>query len=119
MGKTADTIGRRFCLHPKSTRTVETRRLRRIIVTKKEVVVIASRATALYLIFWALDNLSYVPIDAFSLSHYSALPQEYIYQYHLVLLSHHMVASVLFFVGAVWVYRCGPSVEKFLLPSES
>jgi hypothetical protein len=88
-------------------------------VTKKDLVVIASRAIALYLIFWALDNLSYVPVDAFALSHYSALPQEYVYKYHLVLLSHHLLASVLFFVGVIWVYRCGPSVESFLSPSES
>lgn len=87
-------------------------------MTKKDLVVIASRAIALYFIFWALDNLSYVPVDAFTLSHYSALPQEYIYKYHLVLLSHHLVAAVLFFVGAIWVYRRGPSVENFLSPSE-
>ncbi len=88
-------------------------------MTKKDLVVVASRAIALYFIFWALDNLSYVPTDAFTLSHYSALPQEYLYKYHLIVLLHHLAASVLFFVGAIWVYRCGPSVERFLSPSES
>ena len=87
-------------------------------MNKRELVLIASRAVSLYLIFWALDNFSYVPVDAFSLSHYSSLPasagQNYLYKYHLVLLSHHLVLSVVFFVGAVWLYRCGPSVESFL-----
>jgi hypothetical protein len=90
-----------------------------ILVTRKELVVIASRVIALYFIFWSLDNLSYVPLDAFALSHYSALPQEYLFKYHLAALSHHLVASAFFFVGAIWVYRCGPSVENFLSPYRS
>jgi hypothetical protein len=37
---------------------------------------------ALYLIFWALDHLSYVPVDAFAVSHYGSLQtgrQNYLY----------------------------------------
>lgn len=87
-------------------------------MSKKGFVVLASRVIALYFIFWALDNLSYVPVDAFELRHYSPLPQEYLYQVHLMQLSHHLVVAALFFIGAVWVYKCGPWVESFLSPSD-
>ena len=90
---------------------------------KKELVLIASRAIALYLIFWGLDNFSYVPIDALSLSHYAGVPgssvSDFLYKYHLLILSHHIVLGAALFVGAIWVYRCGPSVERFLSPSEA
>ena len=33
-------------------------------MTKRDLILVASRAMALYLIFWALDHLSYVPVDA-------------------------------------------------------
>ena len=31
-------------------------------------------------------------------------------------LSHHLVVGALFFIGAVWVYKCGPSVKVFYRP---
>ena len=87
-------------------------------MSKKDFVVLASRVIALYFIFWGLDNLSYVPVDAFELRHYSPLPQEYLYKVHLMKLSHHLVVGALFLFGAVWVYKCGPSVESFLSPPD-
>jgi hypothetical protein len=44
-------------------------------VTKKDLVMVASRAFAMYLIIWALSDLSAVSIDILSARHYSALPK--------------------------------------------
>jgi hypothetical protein len=87
-------------------------------MSKKDFVVLASRVIALYFIFRGLDNLSYVPVDAFELRHYSPLPQEYLYKVHLMQLSYHLLVGTLFFIGAVWVYKCGPSIESFLSSPE-
>jgi hypothetical protein len=43
-------------------------------VPKKELVLIASRAISLYLVFWSLGNLANVPSLAFAISHYAGLP---------------------------------------------
>ena len=87
-------------------------------MSKKDFVVLASRVIALYFIFWSLSYLSYVPLDAFELRHYSPLPQEFLYKVHLIQLSHHLVMGTFFFIGAIWVYKCGPSVESFLSPRD-
>jgi len=80
--------------------------------------VLASRVIALYFIFWGLTALSYVPEAAFELRHYSVLPQGYLYQVRLIYLLHHLVEGALCFVAAVWIYKCGPSVEEFLSPPD-
>ena len=38
---------------------------------KKELVLIASRAISLYLVFWSLGNLANVPSLVFAISHYA------------------------------------------------
>jgi len=86
-------------------------------VTKRDLILVASRAMALYLIFWALDHLSYVPVDAFALSHYGSLQagrQNYLYMENLILLIRHIIYAGFLFVASVWIYRCGPTISRFL-----
>ena len=85
-------------------------------MSKKQVVLVASRAIALYLILWSLGNLGSVPALVFSVTHEPA--QSFVYRYHLVLLSSQVVLSIGLFLAAVWTYRCGPKIEAFLSPSE-
>ena len=90
-------------------------------MTKRELVLVASRAMALYLIFWALNDLSYVPIDAFTLSHYESLPggrESYSHAYNLILLIRHIIYAALLFIASVWLYRCGPTISRFLSAPE-
>jgi hypothetical protein len=93
------------------------------VVTKKEMVVLASRATSLYLIFWALNALSYIPAEAFSLSYYAAQAssarRDYLYKYELLLIGHSAIMSIGLFMAAIWIYKCGPTIEAFLSPSEN
>jgi hypothetical protein len=82
-------------------------------VTKKDLVVVASRAFAMYLIIWALTDLSYVSIDVFATKYYSALPGEYLYKYHRMLLYHRLAMIIVLFLAATWFYKCGPVIERF------
>jgi hypothetical protein len=87
-------------------------------VTKKDLAVVASRAFAMYLIIWALSDLSYVSIDVFAAKHYSALPGEYLYKYHRMILYHRLAMIVALFLAAAWFYKCGPVVERFFSSSD-
>jgi hypothetical protein len=86
--------------------------------SKKELVLIASRAIALYLVFWSLGNLGNIPALLFAISHHARQPvsagQDFLYNYYLVQLSSHAVVSIGLFLAAVWTYRCGPKIEAFL-----
>ncbi|HKT47834.1 MAG TPA: hypothetical protein VJP87_09960 [Candidatus Acidoferrales bacterium] len=92
-------------------------------MNRKELVTLASRATALYLIFWALDNLSYLPVEVFSLSHYSSQAaltgQPYLRTYYSIMVARHLILTAFFFVASIWIYRCGPVIESFLWPSDT
>ena len=91
-------------------------------MSKKQLVQIASRAIALYLVFWSLGNLANLPAVLFSLLHAKAgvsAGQDYLHKYYVVLLWSHIGTSVALFLAAVWVYRCGPQIEAFLSPSEN
>src|SRR5258708_21004268 len=59
-------------------------------VPKKELVLIASRAISLYLVFWSLGNLANVPSLVFAISHYAGQPasagQDYLYKLQLIQL---------------------------------
>jgi hypothetical protein len=90
----------------------------RYSVTKKDLVVVASRAFAMYLIIWALSDLSYVPIDVFAAKHYSALPGEYLDKYHHMLVYHRLAMIVALFLAAAWFYRGGPVLERFFSSSD-
>lgn len=91
-------------------------------MTKRDLVLVASRAMALYFVFWALDNLSWVPLYSLSVSHYGSLPttggQNYLYIHYLILLIRHLSFAIALFIASVWVYRCGPTISRFLLSPE-
>src|SRR5260221_7467338 len=91
--------------------------------SKRELVQIASRAIALYLVFWSLGNLGNVPAILFAISHYAAQPaspaQDYLNRYYLIQMSSQLVVSGGLFIAAVWTYRCGQIIERFLSPSEN
>jgi len=90
---------------------------------KKALIRLACRALALNSLLWAIESLTYVPMTSLSLSHYAQLAvktasEGYFFRYYLTLLITRLVTSVTLFVAAIWLYRCGPTVERFLAPSE-
>ena len=92
-------------------------------MTKKSFVQLACRALALNLLLWAIEGLTYVPMTSLSLSHYARIAvrttsESYYFRYYMVLLATRLTVSVTMFAAFVWIYRCGPVVERFLAPSE-
>jgi hypothetical protein len=73
----------------------------------------------MYLIIWALSDLSYVSIDVFSVKHYSALPGEYLDKIHRMELYHRLGMIVALSLAATWFYKCGPVLERFFSANES
>jgi hypothetical protein len=92
-------------------------------MTKKGFVQIASRALALNLVIWSVVELVYIPGHVFSIAHYVNIQgrspsQEYFLWSDIIVLLSRVVLCAALFLASVWVYRCGPSIEAFLSPSE-
>ena len=65
----------------------------------------------------------YIPVYSFSLSHYARLRQtsagqEYLYRYYFILVASHVFMTAAMFIAAIWISKCGPTIEAFLSPSE-
>jgi len=91
------------------------------MMTKREAVLLASRALSLYLLCWGLNDLSYVAQPLFSLVHHSrvAASRDYLWGYYVVDLAFHAIRIIALFATAGWLYKCSPRVEGFFLPSEA
>lgn len=86
-------------------------------MTRKDAALLASRALALYLFAWALNDLSYVPQTVISLRHNASVlyTNNYWRTYYSVALLEHLLRTIALFITAVWLYRCG---QAFFLPSQ-
>jgi hypothetical protein len=83
---------------------------------KKELILIASRAVALYFITWALYEVTYLPEHLLGLAHYKSLqsalsPRTYLTNYYLSLTVLGLIRMVALFLAAVLFWRCGPRIE--------
>jgi hypothetical protein len=92
-------------------------------MTKRVLVQLASRALALNLLLWSIYSFMYIPVYSFSLSHYARLTatsasQEYLYRYYFILVVSHVFMTTAIFLAAIWIYKCGPTIESFLSPAE-
>lgn len=92
-------------------------------MSKRECIQIVSRAVALILVFWSLLWFAMIPAHFHSLFHYRAIfprtaQQDYIYTNDLIVLLAYIANSGGLFIAAIWVSRCGPTIQKFLSPSE-
>ncbi len=92
-------------------------------MSKKALLQLTSRAIALNLVFVSLGWFGSVPMLAFATAHHTSMRassayENYLYGYDLISLMTHLALSGLIFAGAVWVCRCGPTVQAFLSPSE-
>src|ERR1700686_362997 len=91
-------------------------------MSRKDAVLLASRALAVLFIVSALIEMSYLPERLHSFLRYanqeasSTAVQDWRH-YHLISLGFLVVRIVGFFLIAVWLRRCGPDVEELLLPS--
>ena len=92
-------------------------------MTKKEAVMLASRALALYLICWGLSDVIYLPQLALDLQRHwhrsSVLMPDYWWTYYRVGMVMHLVRILALFAAAGWLLKCGKTVQRFFLSSEA
>ena len=84
-------------------------------MSKREAILIVSRAVALYLFVWALDNLTYLPGRFLLIRHWTS---EGWHSYDMLNLEFTIFRAVALLAAALMFYECGPRVEALLLPKE-
>jgi len=84
-------------------------------MSKREAILIVSRAVALYLFVWALDDLTYLPGRFLLIRHWAG---EAWHSYDMINLEFTIFRAVALLGAALLFYECGPRVEAFLLPEE-
>ncbi len=92
-------------------------------MSRKACIELASRTVALFLVFWSLQWFAMIPARFHSVLHYRTIyprtaQQDYLYTNDFLLLLTYITISAGLFLGAIWVGRCGPAVQRFLSPSE-
>jgi|HubBroStandDraft_4_1064222.scaffolds.fasta_scaffold07672_5 hypothetical protein len=92
-------------------------------MSRKDSVVLASRALALLFVVWALVDASHLPEYLYSFLHYvdeNPVPTtfvEYRRHYYLMALGFLVIRIVGFSLLAMWLYRGGPEVEELFSPT--
>jgi hypothetical protein len=84
-------------------------------VSKQDAVLIVSRAATLYLVCWALNDLMQLPASALMLSRHA---NDSMRMYEITSVASMLARIAGLFTAAVWLYRCGPGVASYFLPSE-
>ena len=84
-------------------------------MSKKEVLVIVSRAVAIYLFCWAFDALSYLPERLLYVVHSTSAELHRIYMLEAELT---VFRGVILLAAAMALVECGPRVQAFLLPEK-
>jgi len=92
-------------------------------MSRRDALVLASRALAFLLGVWALSEVSYLPESLHSFLRYinqepgSSPAIQYWRHYHLIRLGFIVTRIVGFSLMARWLYKGGPEVEELLSPS--
>ena len=94
-------------------------------MSRKELVLLVSRAFALLLITWALVEVTYLPERLFALSHHLSqssvlVTHDYWSIYYLIITVFLVLRVLALFLAAALFWRCGPRVEAlFSLKEEN
>jgi len=83
-------------------------------MSKREAVLMVSRAIAFYLFCWTLDALTYLPGRLALIHHWTS---DYWHSYDMLSLEFTVLRVVALFGAAMLFYECGPRIEAFLLPA--
>jgi len=91
-------------------------------MSTKDAVTIASRTLAIYMLFWFISDLTYLPSHLFSVWHHentlrSAMATTYWRDSNRLSLALHPLRMVLLFFAVQWFYRSGPKVQEYFLAS--
>lgn len=95
--------------------------------THLQIIRVASRLFAAYLLFWAADDLTILPREVLSLAHemhnaalagapLSAFAASYYLRCYVVEFMSNLLRIALLLLAAGWFYRCGPRIQRFFFP---
>ena len=92
-------------------------------MSRKEIVLLVSRAFALLLISWALVEITYLPERLFALSHHLSqssvlVAHDYWSSYYLIITVFLVLRMLALFLAAALFWRCGPWVEALFSPQQ-
>ncbi len=88
-------------------------------MTRRDAVVLASRALALYLICWALNDVTALPQLVIALRHHTGVlgTHDSWWDYYRVESTFYVVRIVGLFLTAEWLIKCGDGVYRYFLGS--
>jgi hypothetical protein len=92
-------------------------------MSRKEIVLLVSRAFAVLLISWAFVEVTYLPERLFALSHHLSqssvlMAHDYWSSYYLIVTAFLVLRMLALFLAAVLFWRCGPRVEALFSPQQ-
>lgn len=93
-------------------------------VTQLQLICIASRLFAAYLLFWVVVDIIALPREVLSLTHelhnaaiagsaWSAFAASHYVRYYILELLSNLLCIALWLMAAGWFYRCGPRIQRF------
>lgn len=88
-------------------------------MSKKEIVVIVSRALSMYCLLWVFAELTYVPIRVYDVLYHlgpQTLTTAYFRDTYVLELVFLFVRIAVLSVIAIWLYRCSPRIQAFFMP---
>ena len=89
-------------------------------MSAKEAAVIACRALSVYLLFWLVLDLTYLPGSVFAYLHHQLGPtptntQLFYRNYDLLSLCFLVCRIIALFFAVQWFYRAGPRLQAYFL----
>ena len=92
-------------------------------MSRKEIVLLVSRAFAVLLISWAFVEVTYLPERLFALSHHMSqssvlVVHDYWSSYYLIVTAFLVLRMLALFLAAALFWRCGPRVEALFSPQQ-
>jgi len=92
-------------------------------MTRKDAVLLVSRALARYLMCWGFSELTYVPTFLYSLIHHMSqhsvlATADYFTDHDALALALLMFRIVTLVIVAAWLYTCGPTAQGYFWPHD-
>jgi hypothetical protein len=86
-------------------------------LTREPAVLVASRLFVAYLLFWVVDDITLLPRQVLSITHYIHQPASFYSTYmlrgYVLDLLGNVLRMTLWLMAAGWFYRCGPRIRDF------
>jgi hypothetical protein len=96
-------------------------------ITQLQLIRIASRLFAAFLLFWVVVDIIALPREVLSLTHelhnavfagspWSAFAASHYVRYYILEVISNVLCIALWLMGAGWFYRCDPRIQRFFSP---